>query len=53
MFNNLGLTKKEDVSIDLKPYKVRTDNEDLQKILAMISETMNPFGQDIDKSHES
>ena len=51
MFDNLGLTSKEDVSRDLKRYKIRTDNEAFQKILLIINETMNPFNQDIDQSH--
>ena len=51
MFNNLGMNKKEDVSKDLRPYKIKNDNECLNKILSMTDETLNPFDVNIDKSH--
>lgn len=37
MFRYLGLDKKEDVSRHLKPYKIRNDNENLRKVISMIS----------------
>ena len=45
MFNNLGM-KKKDVSRDLKVYKIKSDNESLNKILSM-----NPFDVNVDKSY--
>ena len=51
MFNNLEMNKKEDVSRDLKPYKFKSDNESLNKILSIIEETLNPNGVNDDKSH--
>ena len=33
IFNNLWMNKKEDVSRNLKPYKIKSDNESLNKIL--------------------
>ena len=51
LFNNLGMNKKEDVSRDLKPCKIRSDHESLNKILSMIDETLNPFDVNIYKKH--
>ena len=51
MLSNLGINKKEDVSRDLSPYKVHSDNEILNKILSMIYETLNSFDVNVDKSH--
>ena len=51
MFDNLGLDKKEDVSRDLKSYKIKSDNECLHKILSLIKETMDPFEPTIDTKH--
>jgi len=38
-----GMKKKEDVTQELKPYRVERDNEDLQKIISGIEATLNPF----------
>ena len=51
IFNSLGINKKEDVSRDLKPYKIKSHNDSLNKILSMIYETLNPFDVNVDKSH--
>ena len=51
MFNNLGMNKKEDVSRDLKPYKIKSDNGSLNKILSITYETLNSFDGNVDKSH--
>ena len=37
------MTKKEDVSSNLRPHRIRNDHADLNKVTVMIQETMNPF----------
>ena len=51
MFSKLGMNKKEDVSRDLKPYKIKKDNIGVNKILDLVGETMNPFDSTIEKKH--
>ena len=38
-----GLTKKEDISQQLKANRIKRDNEDLKKFIKGIEETMNLF----------
>ena len=38
-----GMKKKEDVTQELKPYRVERDDEDLQKIISGIEATLYPF----------
>ena len=51
LFEDLGMTKKEDVSQDLKTNKMRKNSKDLCQVINMIKKTMNPFADDIDKEH--
>ena len=51
VFEDLGMTKKEDLSQDLKPSRIRQNSHDLCLIVNMIKETMNPFDDDITKDH--
>ena len=48
-FEQLGMTRKEDISAHLKPHQIKSDNQDLQKIVEMVVETMDPFDQNIEK----
>ena len=48
---DLGLTRKEDVSADLKKNQIKKDHTNLKKVVAMIEETMNPFDVKIDQNH--
>ena len=49
VMEDLSLTKKEDVTQDLQPSKIRKNNNYLTKIVEAIKETMNPFDPNIDK----
>ena len=51
MFNNFGMNKKEDVSRNLKLYKIKSNNGSLNKILSITDETFNLFDGNVDKSH--
>ena len=51
LFEDLGMTKKEDVSQDLKINQMRKNSKDLCQVMNMIKETINPFADDIDKKH--
>ena len=44
----LGLTRKEDVSADLKRNQIKKDHSNLKKVLGRINETMNPFDSKFD-----
>ena len=48
VFEDLGMTKKEDVSNNLRPHRVRNDHADLNKVIVMTQETMNPFDVNLD-----
>ena len=48
MFEKLGLIKKEDISQDLKPHRIRNDNLAVNKIKDMTKVTMNPFDSCLD-----
>eukprot|EP00794_Sanderia_malayensis_P015514 gene15514-17096_t len=43
VFEDLGLTKKEDVSNDLKHHNVKKSHENITLVTTAIKETMNPF----------
>ncbi len=43
LYEMAGMRKIEDCSPDLAPYHIKHDNEDQQKIIKKIQETMNPF----------
>ena len=45
LLEKAGLKTKEDVSKNLKPYRKKKDNDDLQKLIDGIQNTMNPFQQ--------
>lgn len=48
VFEELGMTKKEDISKDLKNYRIKSDNAALKKIKAMVHDTVNPFNTELD-----
>ena len=48
VFEDLRMTKKEDVSNNLRPHRIRNDNVDLHKVIIMIQETMNPSDVNLD-----
>ena len=43
VFEDLNMSKKEDVTASLKPERVTKDNKHVTKIMTMLKETMNPF----------
>ena len=47
----MGLTKKEDVTEELKSHRMNQDCQDLEKLINGITETMNPFSGLIDKNY--
>ena len=42
------MTKKEDVSNNLRPHQILNDYADRNKVIVMIQETMNPFDVNLD-----
>ena len=44
LLSGAGLQQDEDITKELKPYRIERDNEDLQRLLTQICECMNPFG---------
>ena len=51
LLEKLSITKKEDVTGELKPCQVKRDNADLQNIKEGIMDTMNPFNKEIDPQY--
>ncbi|XP_057306368.1 uncharacterized protein LOC130644684 [Hydractinia symbiolongicarpus] len=51
VFENLGMTKQEDVSQDLKASRMRQNSKDLHQVINMVKETMNPFNDAIEKQY--
>ena len=50
-FEELGMTRKEDVSFHLKPHQIRSDNAALCKVISLLEDTINPFEESLDKSN--
>ena len=51
LYEDLGLTSKEDVSDELRPCNLKKNNKSLTKLLTAIPNSMNPFSSEIDKDH--
>ena len=51
MFEELELSRKEDVSEELKPHRIKQNAADVDKVLQATSDTMNHFSPEIDKDH--
>ena len=47
----MGLTRKDDVTEELKPHRMNQNSKDLEKLINGVVETMNPFSPSIDKDH--
>ena len=45
VLTELDMTRKEDVSQDLKPNRIMKNTRDLEKILRSIQENMDPFSE--------
>lgn len=43
LLNMAGLTGREETSQELKSYRIKRDNSDLQMIISVIEDTLNPF----------
>ena len=50
-FEELSMSRKEDVFSNLKPHQIRKDNDALGKIIALIEDTINPFEESLDRNH--
>ena len=50
LFNDLDLSKKEDISSKLKPHNIKKDNICINKIITIINDNLNPF-QTTDHGH--
>ena len=44
------LQKKEDVSQELQPSKIKKNAEDVKTLIEIIENTINPFSNDVDKN---
>ena len=51
VFEELDLTRKEDVSEELKPHRIKQNSKDLNRLLQAVVDTMNPFSNDINKDY--
>ena len=51
VFEKMGLTRKEDVTEELKSHRMNKNCQDLEKLINGIAETMNPFSGLIDKNY--
>ncbi len=38
-----AITTKDDITQELKPYRIKRDNSDLEKLMKCLEDTMNPF----------
>ena len=43
------MTKKEDVSQELQPSRIKKNGEDVNNLMELIINTINPFSNDIEK----
>ena len=50
-FKELGMSRKEDISSNLKPHQIRKDNDALGKVIALIEDTINPFEESLNRNH--
>ena len=51
IFDDLGMTSKDDVASDLRGGQMKKNSEALSLIIAHVENTMNPFANDVDKDH--
>ena len=51
VFEELGMSQKEDITKDLKKYKITKDNSDVNAVKLMINGTMNPFDTQLNNDH--
>ena len=50
LLDTLNLNKKEDVTVDLEPYKMRKNADALKKLCNQIEESINPFDKNLEKN---
>ena len=48
LYEEFGLTNKEDITIDLRRYRREGDNEAVKSIKMMVKDTINPIDNDLD-----
>ena len=49
VFDKVGMSKKEDVTQDVRLNQIKKNNKHLQNIIEILPENMNPFSESIDK----
>ena len=51
LFEELGITSKENISEELTLHRVKQNFHHLEKIISSVNDTMNPFASTIEKEH--
>ena len=51
LFEQLGITKKDDITRDLKPNQIKKNSRNMAKIIAVIDTTINSFSENIPKEY--
>ena len=49
MYEDLGLTRKEDISDELRPCNLRKSSKDLSKLLDSVTNSMHSFNSEVNK----
>ena len=49
LFEKSSITKKNDITRDLKPNQMKKNSQNMAKTVALIDTTMNPFSENIPK----
>ena len=52
LFEQLGITKKDDITRDVKPNQKKKNSQNMAKIITLIDTTMNPFSENIPKEQQ-
>ena len=48
LLDDLGLSRKEDVSCELKPSRIKRNSRDLKNIMLLTEQSINPFSTELD-----
>ena len=51
LFEQLGITKKDDITHDLKPNQMKKNSQNMVKIITLIDTTKKPFSENIPKEY--
>ena len=50
LFEQLGITKKDDITHDLKPNQMKKNSQNMVKIITLIDTTKKPFSEKFQKN---